>query len=71
MLNYIDKNNITNNEIYFMIYFSYYVTSFYFKREKSQEIVDNVFLLCEKNNHFNNAYIKNKQFYDSQFKFIK
>lgn len=70
ILDYIDKNATSNNKYWFMIYFSYYVSSFYFKRERSEEIVNNIFLLCKNNIHFKTEYKNNKEFYDNQFKFV-
>jgi predicted O-methyltransferase YrrM len=71
ILEYINKNSINpSNEFYFLIYFSYYVSSFYFKRDKSEEIVNKIFSLCKENKSFNNQYKNNKDFYDSQFKFV-
>jgi hypothetical protein len=70
ILNYIDINNINcPGDIYFKIYFCYYVSSFYYKRDKSEEIVNKIFSLCETNKDCNVTYLNNKQFYDQQFKF--
>jgi hypothetical protein len=71
ILECINQNNISScNEFYFLIYFSYYVSSYYFKRENSEKIVNKIFLLCNENKYFKNSYKKNKEFYDSQFKFV-
>jgi hypothetical protein len=71
IIDYINKNNMNpNNEFYFHIYFSYYVSSFYFKRDNSEEIVNKIFSLFNENKCFKNEYNKNKGFYDDQFKFV-
>jgi hypothetical protein len=71
IINYINNSNITcKGDIYFSIYFCYYVSSFYFKRDKSEEIVDKIFSLCKENKHFKNEYKNNRDFYDNQFKFV-
>lgn len=71
ILDFIEKNKIQPPmDIYFLIYFCYYVSSFYFKKEKSKEIIDKIFLLCKKNKDFKNEYYNNKGFYDNQFNFI-
>jgi hypothetical protein len=71
ILNYIDMNNINcPGDILFRIYFCYYISSFYYKRDKSKEIVDKIFYLCKTNNNFNNTYLNSKDFYDQQFKFV-
>lgn len=71
LLNYINNNNIDcPSDIYFKIYFCYYVSSFYFNKNKSYEIVDKIFSLCNENKDFKDEYKKNKEFYDNQFKFI-
>ena len=71
ILDYINKNNIKSpNDIYFHIYFSYYVSSFYINRNKSEEIIDKIFILLNKEDSFRNEYYKSKDFYDNQFKFV-
>jgi len=71
VVDYINNNNIHfPGDLYFSIYFCYYVSSFYFKRDKSEEIVENIFSLCEKNTNFNATYLNNKDFYNEQFKFV-
>jgi hypothetical protein len=71
ILNYICNNNINcPGDIYFKIYFCYYVSSFYYKRDKSEEIVDKIFSLCNTNKDFNVSYLNNKEFYDKQFNFV-
>jgi len=71
ILNYIDIHNINcPGDIYFNIYFCYYVSSFYSNRDKSYGIVDKIFSLCKSNKDFKNEYMKNNGFFDNQFKFV-
>jgi hypothetical protein len=71
ILYFIHKNTVTcPGDVYFLIYFSYYVSSYYYNREKSHEIVDKIFSLCKSNKYFKNEYNKNKILYDEQFKFV-
>jgi hypothetical protein len=71
IISYIENHHTDNipMNIYFLIYFSYYVSSFYVNKEMSKNIVDKIFSLCETNENFNSAYMKNKEFYDKQFNF--
>jgi len=70
ILNYININNKNcKGDIYFSIYFCYYVSSFYVIKDKSKYIVNDIFSLCETNRDFNATYLNNKGFYDDQFKF--
>jgi hypothetical protein len=72
VISYIENHNTINipMNIYFLIYFSYYVSSFYVNKEMSKNIVDKIFSLCESNYDFNSTYINNKEFYDKQFNFV-
>jgi len=71
ILEYIEKNNIGfSQDILFLIYFSYYVSSFYVNRLKSEEIVNIIFDKCKNNKIFENEYLSKKNFYDFQFSFI-
>jgi hypothetical protein len=71
IINYINENKLSiNQETLFLIYFSYYVSSYYVNNTKSLEIVDSIFEKCKNNLEFKNAYFNNKGFYDNQFKFV-
>lgn len=75
IINYINENNIIcQGNIYFKIYFCYYVSSYYVCetkiKNKSIEIIRNILNICNKNKEFNDEYMSNKQFYDEQFKFV-
>ena len=73
VINYINKNNINfQGNIYFKIYFCYYVSSYYVceTKQKSIEIIRNILNICNENKEFNDEYIRNKDFYDEQFKFV-
>jgi FkbM family methyltransferase len=71
ILNYINENKLSVNlETLFLIYFSYYISSYYVNYAKSLEIVDSIFEKCKNNLEFKNAYLSNKEFYDNQFNFV-
>lgn len=71
LINYIDEHKLSVNMNYlFLIYFIYYVSSFYVANSKSVEIVNSIFEKCKNNLEFKNEYCKNKDFYDCQFKFV-
>ena len=73
VINYINKNNIIcQGNIYFKIYFFYYVSSYYVCETKNNsiEIIRNILNICNTNKEFNDEYISNKFFYDQQFKFV-
>jgi hypothetical protein len=66
-----DIENISNIDynIYFMILFSQYISSFYYNQSESVSIVKKIYNLCNKNNLMNEQLNKNKIFYEEQFKF--
>jgi hypothetical protein len=70
MIDCIKNNTKFPSNIYFSIYFSYYVSSFYVCQDESKGIVEKIFELCKGDSIFNDTYKSNKQFYDDQFKFI-
>jgi len=82
IINYISNNcydfNFNFNydkfpgDIYFKIYFFYYVSSYYVleDKNKSEIIVNEIFKICKTSRKFNYEYINNKIFYDEQFKFV-
>ncbi len=57
--------------IYFSILFSYYVSSFYHKYHEAKQIVEHIQKLIQVNPHIRKEYLKNKNFYQSQFSFAK
>jgi len=63
------KVNLPSN-IYFLIWFTYYVSSFYVNSQNSVKIVENISNLCKTDVLFKNEYEKNKSFYDTQFAFV-
>lgn len=73
LINYINENNINFcGNIYFKIYFCYYVSSYYVHeiKNKSIELIRSILNICDTNKEFNDEYISNKHFYDEQFKFV-
>ena len=64
----IENTSIIDYNIYFMILFSLYISSFY-NRKDSISIVNKIYHLCNKNNIMNDQLNKNKIFYEEQFKY--
>jgi len=52
------------------IYFHFFLSAFYFKREEAKGIVDKIHLLSEKNPYFLLEFQKNIEFYTQQFAFL-
>ena len=56
---------------YITILFSYYVSSFYHNYDESVKIINHIYDVCEKNLNIKLEFDKNKDFYESQFKYCK
>ena len=59
-----------NYDIYFLTLFQSYIISFYIDKTISKNIVDKILLLIDENPYIKLEYNKNKDFYDSQFKYV-
>ena len=57
--------------IYINILFSYYVSSFYHNYNESVKIINHIYDVCDKNANIKIEFDKNKDFYESQFKYCK
>ena len=55
--------------IYMKILFSYYVSSFYHKQSVTVKIVNHIYNICNNNPIIKSEFDKNKDFYESQFKY--
>ena len=55
--------------IYINVLFSYYVSSFYYKQSESVKIVNHIYDVCNNNLIIKLEFDKNKDFYESQFKY--
>lgn len=56
-------------DIYMGILFSYYVSSYYYNQSNSLQIIQHIYDVCNQNNDMKNEFNKNKDFYESQFKY--
>ena len=69
VLQSIENNTIEYNmNIYMKILYSYYMSSYYHNKT-GKEAIQYIYSLCEKNNELLIEFNKNKEFYESQFKF--
>jgi hypothetical protein len=57
--------------IFFDIYFKTYLSAYYYKRNIAIELVKEIRELCNIYEPFNNVYLSNKDFFNSQFKFVE
>jgi hypothetical protein len=57
-------------DIYFSVLFSLFVSSFYYKREETKNILNKIKKLIDCNPYIELEYKKNEEFYLSQFSFI-
>lgn len=57
--------------LYFNILFQYYLCCFNYKREEAFDHVNKIYKLIEINPNVKNIYNQNKEFYDTQFSFVK
>ena len=55
--------------IYMGILFSYYVSCYYYNQSHSLQIIQHIYEVCNQNNDMKNEFNKNKDFYESQFKY--
>lgn len=70
LLNSIEIHNIgCESDIYMDILFSYYVSSYYYKQNESLKIINHIYDVCNINNNMLVEFNKNKDFYESQFKY--
>ena len=58
-----------NYVLYFKLLFNYYISCFYVNKDKCKEIIVKIYQLIDINDSVNEYYNRNKDFYDSQFKF--
>lgn len=56
-------------DTYFLILFSYYISSFYHKKNETLQILNHIMNLIQTNPNIKVEYEKNKDFYNSQFKY--
>jgi hypothetical protein len=56
-------------DTYFLILFSYYISSFYHKQSETLQILNHIMNLIQTNPNIQAEYEKNKDFYNSQFKY--
>jgi hypothetical protein len=59
-----------NYNIYFLTLFQSYIASYYLDKILAKNIVDKILLLINENPYIKLEYNKNKDFYDSQFKYV-
>lgn len=72
MLNGIENYNVSSDEnLYMDILHSYFVSSYYYKRNESLRIVNHIYDVCEKNPALKNVFNSQKEFYESQFNLVK
>jgi hypothetical protein len=55
-------------DLYFKILFFHYICSFYYKRDESKFIYKKIMRMVEINPYVKREYLKNKDYYDSQFR---
>lgn len=60
-----------NYDLYFKFLFNCYVSSFYLDKNKAKNMCNKIKNLININSQANSIYMSNKDFYDSQFKFIE
>jgi hypothetical protein len=56
--------------LYFIFMFSKYVSLFYIDKIKAKNLVNEIYDVISKNEFIFNEYIKNKDFYDTQFSYV-
>jgi hypothetical protein len=56
-------------DIYMGILFSYYVSSYYYNQSHSLQIIQHIYDVCSQNNVMKVEFDKNKDLYESQFKY--
>jgi hypothetical protein len=59
-----------NYDVYFLTLFQSYISSYYIDKTIAKNIVDKILLLIDENPYIKLEYNKNKDFYDSQFKYV-
>ena len=65
----IENNNNINYSLYVEILFSLYISSYYYKNTETLTIINYIYELYNNNNLFKIEFDKNKDFYESQFKY--
>uniref|UniRef100_A0A6C0ESL2 Uncharacterized protein n=1 Tax=viral metagenome TaxID=1070528 RepID=A0A6C0ESL2_9ZZZZ len=66
-----DTEIICSDDEYFTIVLNLYISSCYYKPDKSINILNTIYELIHKNEYIQNKYNNNKLYYDSKFKFAE
>jgi hypothetical protein len=70
IIDYIENNNLDIlPSVYFGLYFSYWLSSYYTNRTNSKIILTNILKKINNSVSFREIYMENKDFYDAQFRF--